>query len=107
MFGEVKKQKLELELPQMILGCTADKIRDSPTHFPSNYTGNYTRLWIHLYHISLHVLRQIYIHMYPTLQNLFNYMMPVTNRVTDWSSAVRILTIWSSTLLYQECHHFC
>lgn len=29
--GEVKKQKLEVELPQMLLGCTADKIRDGPT----------------------------------------------------------------------------
>lgn len=31
MFGEVKNQKLEVELPQMILGCTADKIRYGPT----------------------------------------------------------------------------
>lgn len=45
MFGEVKKQKLEVELPRMILGCTADKIRDGPTHFSSNYT-NYTSLLI-------------------------------------------------------------
>lgn len=67
MFGEVKNQKLEVELPQMILGCTADKIRDGPTHFLSNYTGNYTSL--HLYHISLHILRQTYIHIYPTLDD--------------------------------------
>jgi hypothetical protein len=35
MFGKVKKGKLEVALPQMILGCTADKIRMAPPDFRS------------------------------------------------------------------------
>lgn len=45
MFGKVKRRKLEVALPQMFLGCTADKIRDGSTHFLELYELYETRLW--------------------------------------------------------------
>lgn len=39
----------------------------------------------------LNCLRQIYTYIYPTIQDSFNFMMPVTNRVTDWCPAVTSL----------------
>jgi hypothetical protein len=33
MFGKVKRGKLEVALPQIVLGCTADKIRVAPPDF--------------------------------------------------------------------------